>query len=252
MKMLVLAGLCLVSGWVLTRTSIFRLKDIRIDCEDRELIPDLERRLLSLHGKDLYRLSLSEVQNAVLAEPRVRNAFVRRVWPSSLRIEASLRPVVALMFRDDGRLWMIDDAGKPFAPMVRPLGYPILLGFSDEHERLPEVAAWIRDLRRHEFERFELAKLNEVEWKNDRGLVARSLENDLEVELGFSDFSRSIANADKALTMLEARKLRANILDASYVRRVVLRPRENLQIPSHGLNLKEIEPRGGESTPAVR
>lgn len=236
----------LLFGWLYSRNSLFILSNIVVEADSEELKRSLEARLVSFLGRRLTSLSMKEVEEVLKKNPRVKKASFQKRWPSTLEVYIEKHQAVAAAFVEK-RLWWLNEEGVAFTPAEEALPLVLLRSYEGSPPTVPwaAVCAWLRKSGSPSW-------IDELEWKNGRGLVARNLESSVEVDLGFTAFEEAWKRADFALRYFKKRAAPIASLDATYQHRVVVRMQGGLRNFDFGLNLKELVRRRGESPAAAR
>lgn len=236
----------LLFGWLYSRNSLFILSNLVVRTESPDVQRALQARLIALLGRRLTTLSLTQVESMVQDNPRIKKASIRKRWPSTLEVYVEERQPVGVVFIDK-KLWWIDETAVPFAlatnvqPLILIENYASIVGTPE----LNAICAWLQTLPTSSW-------IDEVEWRPERGLIARNVDLAMEVDLGFVEFDRAWRRANYALNFLRQKNLAVTNLDASYPHRVVVRAQGGLRNFENGLNLKELVRRTGKNPAAAR
>lgn len=247
----VVFGLCAAAGWVYSRQSVFRLSRITVESTDAALRVDIRNRLLSHLGSGLFALSLRDLEQEILQVPSVSGATIYRRWPAEIVIRPKLKQPVAMTFVGK-ELWTLDEGGEKIEVLRKPEGLILARRMPADVAVRKEIFAWLAAGTPGEAPSLEVAQFDEMEWMNDRGLVLRSLEPELEVELGFGGYAAAWSRLARAHKILTERGVKAAHLDASYPHRVVVGGVNNLRIFQNGLDLKRLGRRAGGESPEAR
>lgn len=236
------AVLTAASGWLYSRQSLFRLSEIRVQAEDTELAAQAQKKLMDRLGKSLFVISFSGIEEDLAKIPAIRKVNIRRRWPSTLVISLEIKDPVAMTFYE-GKLWGLDSQGNLIDVLHRPRSLPLIKFQSKDFETRKEVFSWLdRQRHRESSGALDFSRIDELMWTPDRGLIVKSFESEIEVELGFRGFDAAWERAEQAVVALRSRDIRANYLDATYRHRVVASRLQNFQ---NGLNLKGLVHRAG-------
>jgi len=268
-SLMILLGVVLVSlslGFYVSRTVRFRFSEIKIHLNgDEDSGPihsqKIKNQLLSDLGKNLHTLSLPMIERKILSIPSLENVKLRRHWPSTIVIYASIKKPVALTFVEN-TLWSISKDGKFIESVKNPPPLPLLIGFEEFFKVRTSVQ---RTLTRQEIFSFlfelhqNLSELDadaflisEVHWQEDKGLVLWSNNSELSIELGFDNFKNAWIRGREAVRWANSKNISLQSLDASYDRRVVLSPRMRLQNLKNELNLEELVQKKDTEAAAAR
>lgn len=247
----VIFGLCAAAGWMYSRQSVFRLSRITVESTDAALRVDIRNRLLSHLGSGLFALSLPDLEQEILEVSSVSGATIYRRWPAEIVIRPKLKQAVAMTFVGK-ELWTLDENGEKIEVLRKPAGLILARRMPADSSVRREVFAWLASPIPAENGGIEVSQFDEMEWITDRGLVLRSLEPELEVELGFGAYAAAWSRLARAHRILTERGVKAAHLDASYPHRVVVGGVNNLRIFQNGLDLKRLGRRAGGESPEAR
>lgn len=247
----VVLGLCAAAGWLYSRQSVFRLSEITVESGDAALRTEIRNRLLSHLGSGLFALSLRDLEREISVVPSVSGATIYRRWPAEIVIRPRLKRPVAMTFVGK-ELWTLDENGERIEVLRKPENLLLARRMPADAAVRSEIFSWIASSLSTEGLSLEAAQFDEIEWISDRGLVLRSLEPELEVELGFGNYAAAWSRLARAHGILTARGVRVLRLDASYPHRVVAEPVNNLRIFQNGLDLKRLGRRAGGESPEAR
>jgi cell division septal protein FtsQ len=242
-------ALLLSLGFVYSRNSLFRLSDITVECDDVEVGDWVKRRLVGQLGVSLFSVPLAAMERELMQLQRIDRVTLYRRWPSSVLIRVEVRRPVAVSFHN-GRLWAVDNRGVLIHEVVQPLDRPLLSGFesmaddklkAQRLEDLPgKVFAWLDSLEQRDNQVLDRSDFDEFAFDRVRGLIAKSFEKKMVVELGSDSFSKAWRSAEKSVNFLRSQGINASHLDATYANRVVVKTRPRLQNSEYRLNLEEL------------
>jgi hypothetical protein len=255
-RFLYVAGLFLAvslsAGWLYSRNALFRFSDIEVRTDDAELTQQIRGVLLRYLGRSLFSLSLHEIENKILELPKVEKVTLHRLWPSKLLVTLQPKVAVGMSFLGS-KLWTLDKSGRAIEVVRTPVALPLLKNFfqapsfglkMNEREGA-EFFAWLDSVEHQQSRFIDFDKIHEIEWSADRGIILRSADLELEVEIGNHNFDAAWHRVNTAYGFASAQGLNPDFLDATYRSRVVMRSASKLQNSQSGLNLKGLVRRNG-------
>jgi len=197
------------------------IREVRIEGEFRHLAPARLQAIVAAEVRGGFlRVHVDAIRAALLGEPWVEDATVRRVWPDRLQISVREQRPVALW----GAKALLNDAGSAFHPEAGslPSDLPRLSGPEGSErqvlERYRQTAAVLgaRGLRVSEFA------------LNARGAWRLRLAQGAEVIVGRSEFRRRLTRfALVAHRILEADGAGAVTVDLRYTNGLAVGPGES-------------------------
>ena len=242
--------LAVAAGWLSTRNSLFRLSDIEVRTDDASLSREVRNSLLGELGRNLFALSLTDIEAEVLAIRKVDRVSIHRRWPSRIVISVVPKLPVAMMFLHN-QLWGVDRLGRKIEVISTPMALPLFKGVQNP-ETLPLVFEWLHRLQAQEPLELDSTRFNEIVWDTERGLVLKSFDLELDVELGSQDFDTAWRRAEAAYAYLKSKGQKPSRLDATYRARVIASGSNSLQNSQIGLNLEQLVRRKDAQPAAAR
>jgi len=181
-------------------------------------------------GDDLLEADLRAIAARVRRHPWVAKASVSRSFPSTLRIRVTERRPLALVAA--GEVFVLDDRGV-LLPNNKPrllTDLPVLTGLSVSGSdvgkplRGEAASALLVALRALRARHPELAaRVSELRWRSDLGVVAMLVGSGTEVVLGEKDFGARLDRLAAVLEYLDRRRRLTEFrcLDARFAGQVV-------------------------------
>jgi hypothetical protein len=228
-----LALIALVSHvpWRSLRERFARLTDVRVEGA-RYLDPRRVMQLAGLEpGRDLFTIDLARARQALLLEPRVASAAVRRHLPRGVRVRIVEREPVLLV--SHGVPWEMDSSGVLLPPLqpgvvadVPMLVGPRLSGLAAGVQvNRPEVRrglAWVRALSAREL---ELAgQVSEVDVSDPAWTGLTLLDGTRVLAPGWPPGLPRLSALRVVLVDLKGRGTSAAEVDLRYEDQVIVRP----------------------------
>lgn len=260
-SLFVLFFLCL--GYFSSRSSRFCFSEIIISTSsaNEEIENQIKRELLPELGKNLFSISLVDIEKKILQLSPVESVRLHRAWPSALVVEAIIKTPIALQFNGN-QLWTVGKNLLRIESVKNPPPLPLLINFekllsvrtgSRQQEMLQEFFSFLSEISKREAgPGLEFEKISEIRWSEESGLILWSYELGIEIEMGFEHFSKGWALADQSIIWANERNIALSQIDTSYSTRVVARPKVRLQNSQIGLNLEELVHRKDSGPAAAR
>ena len=224
-------------GWSLrSESDFFIIRDIpvEIEFEDNQkalvesLRPGMNKQLLALKGSNIWSVSLSQIQNQLLESPWIKQVEIRRSFPDKISALVRLTSIAFLYVDKRNRIFPVTSSGNqlqavkasivPVAPVLRnnkiikdPKRVQQII------EMLSEVPN-IGDLKRD--------NIASIDFKPITGLTLRLVKGDELVHLGEQDISTKGLQVLRVLDYLKSQKQKARVIDASFTKKVLVRPRK--------------------------
>lgn len=207
------ATLGLFYQWIQT-TSIFALERLEVAGDLKELT--LEEILKAANvplKKNLFQISLSEIERNIAGLDWVKQVSVRRQVPSTLWVHVREYKPQALLL--DERLHFVSEEGVVFKAVGKEMNrdLPVITGFK-KTDSLDEALRIIHFLR--DFSDFELFGLSEIHYNEITGFSIVTLMGPMEIRLGRDDIASKIIRLKKIWDGLENRFSRVRGIDLDY------------------------------------
>ena len=108
-------GLAYVGYGYAASSDNFVLRQVAMDTVPRHIRDLTHRQLEPALGRNLLMLDLDQLRTRVESIPRVRTARIRRLLPSTLEVEVSLRTPWGRLHAPDG-VWLVSEDGVLLGP----------------------------------------------------------------------------------------------------------------------------------------
>jgi len=241
--------IAILAGWLYSRNAVFRLSDIQIQSADVDLESEVKKKIVGLLGRNLFTISLADLESQILQIPRVKVVSLLRQWPNRVTLKLESWDPVAIVFFQKN-LWAVDERGILIFMVLNPIDLPLLENFKIGQDNSQSVAkileqpegffVWLKEAERSEPQGLDISKFHAISWDETRGVLLSNYEQDLLVELGAENFKDSWRRASLAYALLAEKNQNPYHLDATYRSRVVAKSRLRLQNPDNRLNLEEL------------
>ena len=234
---LVLTSVVLVSIHVLASygpREMFTVRSIVVRGNQQTTAEEIIALAGAKTGVDIFEADLGAMAQAVHRHPWVAKASVSRSFPSTLKIDITERRPLGLVAAGD--LFAVDDRGVLLpSENLRPItDLPVLTGLSVRKDDVgkPLVGAGARELLqalrtlrvRHPA---LAARVSELRWREDLGVVAILVGSGTQIALGTRDFGARLDRLAVVLRHLDRRNrlMDFRYLDTRFAGQVIGKPR---------------------------
>ena len=185
-----------------------------------------------LHGENIFRTDLEQWRNALLASPWVKDATLRIVIPSTIKISISERVPMALG-RIDGHLYLIDDQARLIAEYGAEYTHfdlPVIDGLLHETSNGQVV---IDDQRSHltmrvmndlETQPRIVGRVSQIDVSNPSNVVVILDDDEALIHLGVNQFAERLRSYLEMVTALREKVPHIDYVDLRFGNRVYVRP----------------------------
>ena len=185
-----------------------------------------------LHGENIFRTDLEQWRNALLASPWVKDATLRIVIPSTIKISISERVPMALG-RIDGHLYLIDDQARLIAEYGTEYTHfdlPVIDGLLRETSNGQVV---IDDQRSHltmrvmndlETQPRIVGRVSQIDVSNPSNVVVILDDDEALIHLGVNQFAERLRSYLEMVTALREKVPHIDYVDLRFGNRVHVRP----------------------------
>ena len=185
-----------------------------------------------LHGENIFRTDLEQWRNALLASPWVKDATLRIVIPSTIKISISERVPMALG-RIDGHLYLIDDQARLIAEYGTEYTHfdlPVIDGLLRETSNGQVV---IDDQRSHltmrvmndlETQPRIVGRISQIDVSNPSNVVVILDDDEALIHLGVNQFAERLRSYLEMVTALREKVPHIDYVDLRFGNRVYVRP----------------------------
>jgi cell division protein FtsQ len=217
-------------GWHWLRTTpLLKITEVSLLDVSQADSRRLEALLSSWRGRNLVAVDLSTVRAAMLTDPWVEDALVRRVFPGTLNVRIrEKRPVAVAVL--DGRLTLVDRAGQAIVAWSTRLGtldLPLLTGLDtqaagERSGRIREGLAALAKLSRHDPEL--LTRLSELDLSRADRLTARLTDEPAPLYLSREEVTANLHHYFAVREDIHTRLAAVHAIDLRWRGRVVVVP----------------------------
>lgn len=214
----------------------FTIKDLKVDLNFQtnqepllvSLKPTLMQPFEALKGQNIWRVSLGELRTQLLANPWIRQVEVRRRFPSEIFSLIHFRSVSLLFVDGRNRIFPVLETGQKMPAIkanVAPLA-PILRNnniFKDK-KKLQHVLSLLKEVP--EIGAFENTNISSVDFHSVAGLTLQLIDGDVTVHLGDKNIQTKALQVLRVIDYLKTQKHKARVIDASFTKKVLVRPRK--------------------------
>ena len=185
-----------------------------------------------LHGENIFRTDLEQWRNALLASPWVKDATLRIVIPSTIKISISERVPMALG-RIDGHLYLIDDQARLIAEYGTEYTHfdlPVIDGLLRETSNGQVV---IDDQRSHltmrvmndlETQPRIVGRISQIDVSNPSNVVVILDDDEALIHLGVNQFAERLRSYLEMVMALREKVPHIDYVDLRFGNRVYVRP----------------------------
>ena len=185
-----------------------------------------------LHGENIFRTNLEQWRNALLASPWVKDATLRIVIPSTIKISISERVPMALG-RIDGHLYLIDDQARLIAEYGTEYTHfdlPVIDGLLRETSNGQVV---IDDQRSHltmrvmndlETQPRIVGRISQIDVSNPSNVVVILDDDEALIHLGVNQFAERLRSYLEMVMALREKVPHIDYVDLRFGNRVYVRP----------------------------
>ena len=251
---IVLAGL---GGFLYSRGILFKVANVQVEGVSRDLEAQMEQEMLGFYGRSLFSVELAEVEKKIIPFGEIDSVRIMRIWPDTLRVLLVAREAVALEFVES-KLYVLDEEARPFAELSEAISRPLLRGFESSANKVK--GHLLKFLEKEQQLSIKLGRsegpdvldLTQITYLGD-GLARFVFEDiDLSVDVKILSLEKSWPRIQRAHKALFARKILANVMNATNPAKVFIYKSRELQKSESGINLKELVHRTRSETPSAR
>jgi cell division protein FtsQ len=233
MRLLTVAVLALISAALiymynyLTTTKRLSVKHIRISGVTRTSPKDVERLLVDLKTQNILQAQLQDYEKRLRKLPRVKDADLKRIFPSSILCSITERKPVALVFAN--RFLEIDEEGMILTKdeITSKLDLPIITGIPNEHLQEGTIC---KDKHLQEaLEALRICKelggnfVEDISEIKAEGIRIVSIKDGSVIVLGNSDFEKRLRKYFLLRETIERNETSTRIIDLRFDDQIVLR-----------------------------
>lgn len=108
-------------------TKFFEIKNVTITGNNDLIKNDIVKHLYNLKGQSIFNISTNELSSDLLNDVRVKDVFISRSFPDTLKIKIDQRTPLGIIYRNDQYIY-VDENLNPFAyySEIKDVELPIL------------------------------------------------------------------------------------------------------------------------------
>ena len=229
-----LSLLCIFAYDYATQCDYFRAEAVSVSGCSR-LDPETVREIAGAkEGVNILSVNLAAARKRLTADPWIKDAAIRRYFPSKMSIDIYEHEAVAII--DFGRLFLISTEGEIFKEYDRggPEPLPLISGVAyrdwraDDQQRTRVFKSVMHVLQLGQSEKSIISKgsIEKIIVDKEIGLTLKLREPDHLVALGFDDYEKKIERFATIATHLERSgpERTFSLVDLKNPDRVVARP----------------------------
>lgn len=212
----------------------FQLKEIKVEgnrfIETDEILEYLE--IDSTRG--IFNIDLKASKNQIRKHPLIKEVFVSRQLPSTLKIQVVEKQPLAVVH--NSKLFAVDEQGK-ILPKIKPAfmcDYPIISNLKfivdkSNHilksEELNKILDYLKFLKRNYYPLY--SRISEISFSNYMGVYFYLNDGAVPVILGVDSFNRKSANLEAVLKLFDKTQKLTHIeyIDLRFAGQVVTKER---------------------------
>jgi len=202
------------------------IREIRIICPRQDTKKEIEAKLKEQNLGNILLADIGHLQQTIKSHLWVKEVHIRKVFPSSLRIEIEQRKPAAILHREN--LYLIDEKGNLLEKVdsAENLSLPLLID-SDNFEKSYEEKlrlAWecLKSVSPSEREKIKALDLSYYGW-----VTLHFKDDDTRLILGYRNFAQSLKFFHEQGNNLEARFGPLEYVDLRFQDRLYIKPRKN-------------------------
>lgn len=213
----------------MTTTTRLAIKNIKIDGITRTSTEDIERLLHDLEGQNIFQAPLKSYSNRLRMIPRIKEANMRMVFPSTVACTITEREPVALVFTK--RFIEIDEEGMVLNEdaISSKLDLPIITGIAQDALRegyicsdlyLRNALSALRTCKKYGGSFVD--DISEIK-TGEGGVSIVSLQGGCVVVLGDTDFEKRLKKFFLLRDTIEKNEIATKVIDLRFDDQIVLR-----------------------------
>ena len=180
---------------------------------------------------NIFSLNIEEAGKSIGEMPWVKTVSMEREFPDKLKIRIEEREPLALIKLEE--LYYVDEESNVFAKADSETGFDfpvvaglekkdLLKGRKDTFSRLDKGLAFLKSIRDREGA-FSWTSVSELIVDKKGGLTVYTIGSGIPVYLGKVGFEKRLVRAEKTLTDLQQRGIKARLIDADFIDKVLVK-----------------------------
>lgn len=212
-------------------TPFFVLSDVSLEGNKKVSRNELLKKAGIHDDSNIFSLDIEEAGKGIADMPWVKTVSIEREFPNKLKIRIEEREPLALIKLEG--LYYVDEESNVFAkadsetgwdfPVVAGLDKKALLkGRKDTFNRLDKGLAFLKSIKDREGV-FSWASVSELIVDKKGGITVYTIGSGIPVYLGKVGFEKRLVRAEKTLTDLQQRGIKARLIDADFNDKVLVK-----------------------------
>lgn len=215
----------------LMTSPFFVLSNVVVEGNKKISKNELLKRAAIEDDTNIFSLDIDDAGKDIADMPWVKTVLIEREFPNKLRITIKEREPLALIKLDS--LFYVDEESNVFAkadsetgwdfPVVAGLDRKSLLkGSKDTFRKLDKGLAFLKSIKDREGI-FSWASISEIIVDKKGGLTLYTIGSGIPVYLGKTSFEKRLVRAERTLTDLQRRGIKARLIDADFIDKVLVK-----------------------------
>ncbi len=215
----------------LMTSPFFVLSNVVVEGNKKISRNELLKRAGIQDDTNIFSLDIDDAGKDIADMPWVKTVSIERELPNKLRITIKEREPLALIKLDD--LFYVDAESNVFAKADSETGwdFPVVVGLNkksllkgskDTFRKLDSGLQFLKSLKDREGI-FSWASISEIIVDEKGGLTLYTIGSGIPVYLGKKGFEKRLVRAEKTLTDLQRRGIKARSIDADFIDKVLVK-----------------------------
>ncbi|MDT8316766.1 MAG: FtsQ-type POTRA domain-containing protein [bacterium] len=212
-------------------TQFFKLTHVSLEGNKKVSRNEILKKAGIDDNSNIFSLDIKEAGKSIGDMPWVKTVSMGREFPNKLKIRIEEREPLALIKLEE--LYYVDEESNIFAKADRETGfdYPVVAGLNkkallkgskDTFSKLDKGLAFLKSIRDREGT-FSWASVSELVVDKKGGITVYTIGSGIPVYLGNVGFEKKLVRAEKTLTDLKQRGVRARLIDADFADKVLVK-----------------------------
>lgn len=234
-SVLVLGAVALGAGWFFLIGKNMKIQSIEVVLDPQakhewlfdDIKRDLEPKLQTFKGESLFRFSFEDLSEKVMADPRVKEVYLRREFPSKLSVKILPHEPVLGWVDEKGFIHPVARDNK-ILPGLRSnhfQDFALLRGndFKTNNSLRQKALDLMKELPEDGI--FRRGVISEIRYRKASGFEVFVSDPSILVQLGEDDFAEKSSRVQKVLSYLQSREINGRVIDSRFSKKVVVRLR---------------------------
>ena len=212
-------------------TPFFVLSEVSLEGNKKVSRNELLKKAGIHDDSNIFSLDIEEAGKSIADMPWVKTVSMEREFPNKLKIRIEEREPLALIKLEG--LYYVDEESNVFAkadsetgwdfPVVAGLNRKALLkGSKDTFRKLDKGLQFLKSIKDRDGI-FSWASISEIIVDKKGGLTLYTIGSGIPVYLGKTGFEKRLVRAEKTLTDLQRRGIKARLIDADFIDKVLVK-----------------------------